>query len=118
MRRMSDLFLRALAREPVERTPVWFMRQAGRCLPAYRAAREERGFFELVRDPEAAAEIEFDSIGFQLVQSDPTPAPFALNDMIGNVYDGTLDRATEIVRRTLPPGPVLRRRNRRPRRGV
>ncbi|MCG8466925.1 MAG: uroporphyrinogen decarboxylase [Gemmatimonadetes bacterium] len=54
---MSDLFLRALAREPVERTPVWFMRQAGRCLPAYRAAREERGFFELVRDPEAAARV-------------------------------------------------------------
>lgn len=54
---MSDLFLRALAREPVERTPVWFMRQAGRCLPAYREERKAHSFHELVRDPEAAARV-------------------------------------------------------------
>jgi len=54
---MSDLFQRALARRPVERTPVWFMRQAGRCLPAYREERKERGFLDLVRDPEAAARV-------------------------------------------------------------
>ncbi|WP_420634882.1 uroporphyrinogen decarboxylase [Candidatus Palauibacter sp.] len=54
---MNDLLLRALSREPVERTPVWFMRQAGRCLPAYRELRRERGFLELVRDPEAAARV-------------------------------------------------------------
>lgn len=54
---MSDLLLRALARQPVERTPVWFMRQAGRCLPGYREIRRERGFLDLVRDPEGAAEI-------------------------------------------------------------
>lgn len=55
MAAMNDLLMRALRREPVERTPVWFMRQAGRCLPAYRALRERRSFDELVRDPESAA---------------------------------------------------------------
>ena len=57
MAAMSNLFLRALARQPVERTPVWFMRQAGRCLPAYREERRARGFLELVSDPEAAARV-------------------------------------------------------------
>ncbi|MDX1394062.1 MAG: uroporphyrinogen decarboxylase [Gemmatimonadota bacterium] len=54
---MSDLLLKALRREPVERTPVWFMRQAGRCLPAYREIRRDIGFIELVRDPERAARV-------------------------------------------------------------
>ena len=57
MAAMNDLMLRALRREPVERTPVWFMRQAGRCLPAYREIRKERDFLSLVRDPEAAARV-------------------------------------------------------------
>lgn len=57
MAAMNDLLLRALARRPVERTPVWFMRQAGRCLPRYRELRETRGFLDLVADPEAAAEV-------------------------------------------------------------
>lgn len=54
---MNDLLLRALRREPTERTPVWFMRQAGRCLPRYREIRAERSFLELVGDPEAAAQV-------------------------------------------------------------
>ncbi len=54
---MNDRLLRALRREPVDRTPVWFMRQAGRSLPGYREARRERGMFELIRDPGAAAEL-------------------------------------------------------------
>ncbi|MFV1987044.1 MAG: uroporphyrinogen decarboxylase [Gemmatimonadota bacterium] len=54
---MSDLLLRALRREKVERTPVWFMRQAGRCLPGYREIRRAHGFEEIVRDPERAAEV-------------------------------------------------------------
>lgn len=54
----NDLLLRALAREPVPRTPVWIMRQAGRYLPEYRAAREQAGdFMSLCRNPELACEV-------------------------------------------------------------
>jgi uroporphyrinogen decarboxylase len=54
---IAPLLVRAARREPVERTPVWFMRQAGRSLPEYRALRERHGFFELARNPELCAEV-------------------------------------------------------------
>ncbi len=47
--------MRAARREPVERTPVWFMRQAGRSLPEYRQVRERHGFFEINRSAELTA---------------------------------------------------------------
>jgi uroporphyrinogen decarboxylase len=53
----EPLLVRALRREPVERTPVWFMRQAGRSLPEYRALRERYSFFELANAPELCAEV-------------------------------------------------------------
>ncbi|MGH2999615.1 MAG: uroporphyrinogen decarboxylase family protein, partial [Gaiellaceae bacterium] len=55
---MTDpLLVRVARREPVERTPVWFMRQAGRSLPEYRALRERHAFFELAGTPELCAEV-------------------------------------------------------------
>src|ERR1043166_9903533 len=53
----APLLVRAARCQPVERTPVWFMRQAGRSLPEYRALRERHDFFEVARDPELCAEV-------------------------------------------------------------
>ncbi len=54
---MKDRFLRACRREPVDATPVWFMRQAGRALPEYRAIRERAGLIEITRDAALCAEV-------------------------------------------------------------
>jgi uroporphyrinogen decarboxylase len=54
----NDLFLRSLLRQPVERTPIWIMRQAGRYLPEYRELRQKAGdFMSLCSNPELACEV-------------------------------------------------------------
>ena len=54
----NDRLIRALLRQPVDATPIWVMRQAGRYLPEYRATREKAGdFMSLCRNPELACEV-------------------------------------------------------------
>jgi uroporphyrinogen decarboxylase len=51
-----ERFLAACACQPLERPPVWIMRQAGRYLPEYRKLKAKHGFLEIVKTPELAAE--------------------------------------------------------------
>jgi uroporphyrinogen decarboxylase len=54
----NDRFLRALLKQPVDTTPIWIMRQAGRYLPEYRATRARAGsFMDLCKNPELACEV-------------------------------------------------------------
>ena len=54
---INQHFLKACRREPVDVTPVWFMRQAGRYMPEYRAIREKYTLLEICHQPELAAEV-------------------------------------------------------------
>ena len=54
----NDRYLRALSKQPVDMTPVWMMRQAGRYLPEYKATRAQAGdFMSLCRNAELACEV-------------------------------------------------------------
>ena len=106
---LNDRLLRALRREPVDRTPVWFMRQAGRTLPRYREIRAERGFLDIVRDPEAAAEVtalplEYYPVDAAILFTDlATPfigaeLEFEIQPALGPVVDPPLDLPRDLER--------------------
>ncbi len=74
---MNDVFLKACRREPVARVPVWFMRQAGRYMPEYRALREKHSLLEICRAPELAAEVTL-----QPIRALPVDAAILFTDLL------------------------------------
>src|SRR6201995_3157038 len=65
----DSLFVRACQRLPVERTPVWFMRQAGRYMQQYRDVRKEYSLIEICKNPELAAEVTITAAEFLKVDA-------------------------------------------------
>ena len=105
----SDRFLRAARSEPVDVTPVWFMRQAGRSLPAYREIRKRASLMEITRDGPLCAEVTLqpvDQLGVDaaiLFADITTPLPGAgidleIVDGIGPVIARPIRSAADVAR--------------------
>src|SRR5260370_18228051 len=60
----DSIFVRACKSQPVERTPVWFMHQAGRYMPEYRAVRKQHSLLEICKQPALAAEVTITAAEF------------------------------------------------------
>lgn len=105
---MNDRVLRACRREPVDRTPVWFMRQAGRYMAEYRALREKHTLLEICKTPELALEVTLQPLrlGFDaailfadiLLPLEPMGAPFEFARGEGPVVHHPVRTAADVER--------------------
>src|SRR5690349_21120386 len=114
---MEPLLVRAARRQPVERTPVWFMRQAGRSLPEYRAIRERHDIFSICRDPELCAQVTLQPVrrlgvdGAVLFADIMLPIAFGLGldvklvEDVGPVIDQPIRTAADVDRLRASPMP-------------
>jgi len=102
-------FLNACRCQPVDRPPVWLMRQAGRALPEYRKLKEKYSFLEMVQTPELAAEVTLQPIrrfGFDaailfsdiLVIPEAMGQPYRFRDTGGVVMDSPVRTKADIGR--------------------
>jgi uroporphyrinogen decarboxylase len=104
---MNDRFLRACRREPVDATPVWFMRQAGRSFAKYRALRQRYGILELAKTPELCAEVTLmpvRELGVDaavlfadiMLPLEPMGVGLRIEPEVGPIIDRPIRSATEI----------------------
>ncbi|HYQ47254.1 MAG TPA: uroporphyrinogen decarboxylase [Polyangiaceae bacterium] len=112
---MWDRFLRACRREPVDATPVWFMRQAGRYMAEYRALREKHTLLELCKNPELATQVTLQPVNAHKVDAailfadillplEPMGAPFEFAKGEGPViHEPVRDRAAVERLRVIDP---------------
>jgi uroporphyrinogen decarboxylase len=115
---VNDRFLRACRREPVDRTPVWFMRQAGRYMPEYRALREKYTLLELCKTPELAVQVTLQPLRLGvdaailfadiLLPLEPMGAPFDFAKGEGPVIHEPIATTAQIDRlRVIDPEEAL-----------
>jgi uroporphyrinogen decarboxylase len=106
-RAVSQRFLAACRRQPVDRTPVWFMRQAGRYMPEYRRLRARHSMLDLCRTPELAVEVTLQpvrALGVDaailfsdlLLPLEPLGVPFDFRAGEGPVIDAPLRSRADV----------------------
>ena len=110
----NDRLIRALLRKPVDITPVWIMRQAGRYLPEYRAKRKKAGdFLTLCQTPELACEVTLQpitrySLDAAIIFSDILTIPDAMGlglklvESVGPKFENSINSLSDIKNLPLP----------------
>lgn len=105
---MWDRFLRACRREPVDATPIWFMRQAGRYMAEYRAIRQKHTLLEICKQPELACEVTLQPVRVMgvdaailfadiLLPLEPMGAPFEFAAGEGPVFEHPVRTAEDVA---------------------